>query len=117
MTRTLFARLKRLPVGAMRHRVAIEAPVDIADGAGGLTRSYETIDTVWAAIETLEADAALTDNRAGARFSYRITMRWRADIDNSRRLRFEDRVFVIRAVSDADGKRRRLSVLADEDAP
>ena len=35
----------------------LEAPVETDDGAGGVTRSYETVTTLWAQVEPLGARA------------------------------------------------------------
>ena len=48
---------RRLSLGGLRHRFAIEAPVDTADEAGGATRAWEVVDTVWAAVEPFGAEA------------------------------------------------------------
>lgn len=37
-------------IGALRHRVTLEAPVDAPDGAGGYTRSFTPIANLWARI-------------------------------------------------------------------
>jgi SPP1 family predicted phage head-tail adaptor len=104
-------------IGALRHRLVIEQPLDIDDGAGGATRSYAALATVFAAIETLDAQPALMDNRPGARRSLRILVRWRADLDCAHRLRLGPRLFFIRAIADADDRRRRLALLCEEETP
>lgn len=36
--------------GELRHRLTLEAPVETPDGAGGVTRSFATVATLWAAV-------------------------------------------------------------------
>lgn len=117
MDHSLFARRKPPTVGALRHRLTIEAPADMSDNAGGVTRNYAAIDQVWASVETINANPALSDNRPGARVLHRIQMRWRADIDTSKRFRLGERVFWIRSVADADARRRRLAIMVEEETP
>ncbi len=117
MTRTLFARLRPIAAGRLRHRIAIDAAVDMDDGAGGATRTYVEQDLVWGAVEPLEADAAMTDARPNMRLIHRITLRWRADIGSATRLRCGARAFRVLAVADADERRRRLTILAEEEKP
>lgn len=117
MASPFLARVKRAVAGALRHRLTIETPVDVDDGAGGVTRNYAAIDEVWASIETIAANAAWSDNRTGARLTHRIQLRWRADIDTGMRFLFGARIFWVRSVADADAHRRRLSVMVEEQSP
>lgn len=117
MASPFLTRVGRAVVGALRHRIVIEGPVDADDDAGGVTRAYAPRETVWASIETIAANAAWDDNRPGARLTHRIQIRWRADIDTAMRFRLGARVFWIRSVADADAHRRRLSVMVEEHAP
>ncbi len=106
----------RVRVGTLRRMLTIEAPQDVADGAGGVARTWIVHDHVWCAIETIATDAGLLENRPGARLTHRILMRWRADLDASHRLRLGPRIFRIRALADADDRRRRLALLVEEEA-
>jgi SPP1 family predicted phage head-tail adaptor len=117
MARTLFTQLRRLSIAHLRHKMTIEQPVDSDDGAGGVTRSFSTLDTVWAAIEQLGADRDIDENRAAALLTHRITLRWRADLDTSKRLKLGARIFTVHAVADADERRRRITLLAQEISP
>lgn len=117
MVGSLFQRLKPPTIGAMRHRLIIEAPNDVADGAGGVTRSYAEVDRVWASLETINAVPALVDNRPGARATHRILIRWRADIDTSKRFRLDGRVFRMCSIADADAHRKRLAIMVEEETP
>lgn len=116
MTLSSLARRPR-PIGALRRRMLLEEPADVDDGAGGVTRLYQTRDSVWAALETVAAHPAIADNRGGARLTHRITLRWRADIDVDKRFRLGSRIFWVRSVADADAHRRHLAVMVEEEAP
>ena len=36
-----------LDPGILRHRLYVEAPYEVPDGAGGVTRAFETVGLVW----------------------------------------------------------------------
>jgi SPP1 family predicted phage head-tail adaptor len=101
-------------VGRMSRRLLLEAPVDVPDGAGGLTRTYETVAAVWARVEWLSGEERWRAGRPEQAVSHRITLRWRAGIDAGQRLRDAGQIFDIRAAGDPDGGRRRLVCLVEE---
>jgi SPP1 family predicted phage head-tail adaptor len=107
----------RRPVGALRRRLLLEAPVEAPDGAGGSLRTFETVAAVWAQVEWLSGDERWQGGRPEQRVSHRITLRWRAGVDAGRRLRDGEQSFDIRAVGDPDGGRRRLVCLVEEITP
>jgi hypothetical protein len=41
--------------GALDRRLVLEAPAETDDGAGGVSRSYTTVATVWALVTPLQA--------------------------------------------------------------
>ncbi|KRE17785.1 hypothetical protein ASE63_00850 [Bosea sp. Root381] len=105
------------PVGALRLRLLLEAPVATPDGLGGATVSHETVAAVWAQVEWLSGGEHWRRGRPEQIATHRITMRWRAGVDAGQRLRDGERVFDIRAVFDPDGSRRRLVCLVQEVSP
>jgi SPP1 family predicted phage head-tail adaptor len=105
------------PIAAMRHRLAIEAPVDTPDGAGGATRSWTTVALIWAALEPIGNDVRFAAGRPEQATTHRITMRWRSDLDGGKRLRMGTRIFQILACADSDERRKRLVCLCEEVTP
>ena len=61
--------------GRLRHRLVLQEPVDTADDAGGVTRSYQTAATVWAAIAPLATHESVSAAEPGATLTHRITIR------------------------------------------
>lgn len=104
----------RRPVGALRRRLLLEAPVETPDSAGGQLRNFETVAAVWAQVEWLSGDERWRGERPEQAASHRISMRWRGGVDAGQRLRDGDQIFDIRAVGDPDGSRRRLVCLVEE---
>lgn len=63
----------RRPVGALRRRLMLEAPVETEDGASGRLRSFETVAAVWAQVEWLSGDERWRGERPEQAASHRIT--------------------------------------------
>lgn len=101
-------------IGNFRHRLTIEAADQIEDGAGGVTRTWETIAQTWSAIEPLSLDDKLhADKRLGI-LTHRITLRHRTDLTLSHRFVLGMRVFEIRALRDPDQRERLIECLVEE---
>jgi SPP1 family predicted phage head-tail adaptor len=100
--------------GLLRSRLTLEAPVEAADGAGGVVRSYDAVATLWAEVTPVSASRALEAARLGARVTHRIVIRFSDDITTTHRLREENRVFRIVSLRDRDGRKRFLVIEADE---
>src|SRR5262245_57150124 len=61
--------------GDLNRRLVLEAPVESEDGAGGVTRLYDVVTTLWAKVVPLSASSELTAANLGARVRYRIIVR------------------------------------------
>jgi SPP1 family predicted phage head-tail adaptor len=103
--------------GRLRHRLVIEAPLDLPDGAGGATRGWTVVGQCWARIEPMVADVRLQYSRPDQAQTHRIILRWRADIDGSHRFGLGARRFQVLATADADERRRRLVCICEEIKP
>lgn len=84
--------------GGLDRRLVLEAPADSADGAGGVTRSYQAVATLWASVTPLSAQAVVTADRLAAAATHRIVIRSGRDVTTRHRLREGGRVFRIVAV-------------------
>jgi SPP1 family predicted phage head-tail adaptor len=104
-------------IGQLRRRLVLEAPVATSDGIGGATQLFEIKAAFWAQLEWLSGSETWQRGRPEQARSYRVTLRWRGDVDAGKRLRDGDRIFDIRSVADPDGSRRRLTCLVEEVTP
>lgn len=102
-------------IGQFRHRLTLQAADEIEDGAGGVTRTWEPLGEVWAAIEPLSLDDAVVSDKRLGRLTHRVTLRSRADITLAHRFVLGARVFCIRAVRDPDERGRLLECLVEEE--
>ncbi len=102
--------------GELNRRLVLEAPVETPDGAGGVTRSYAEVTTLWAvagrgaAVRPSGAAATIVAAATGATVTHRIPI---ARVD-SPRLRDGTRIFRIVALRDQDGTGRFTEIAAEE---
>jgi SPP1 family predicted phage head-tail adaptor len=98
--------------GRLNRRLALEAPVETPDGAGGIVRTYETVATLWASVEPTAARGTVEAGALGANITHRIRIRFSPDI--SVRHRFRDGARVLRIVSLRVRDRRFVDIDAEE---
>ncbi len=98
--------------GELNRRLVLEAPSETDDGAGGVTRLYDVVTTLWAQIVPLTArgEVAADSLRATARF--RIVIRARAGITTQHRFSDGTRIYRVVALRDS-ADRRFLEIDAD----
>ena len=101
-------------------RLTLEEAQTVADGAGGFTRSWVALGTLWARIRPGSGGERGGDAATLSRAPYRIIVRAAPVGAPSRprpeqRLREGDRVFRILAVSDNDDAGRYLTCHAEEE--
>ena len=102
------------PIGALRHRLRLETPIDVSDGIGGFSRSYRTIGYLWARVDAIAAGQQFSEQKFEQTTSYQIDLRWRADVVTGMRFVFRERMLLIHAVRDPDGARRFLTCACEE---
>lgn len=104
-------------ISEFRHRLTLQAAEEIEDGAGGVTRTWQMLGYVWAAIEPVSFDDRLmSDKRLGV-LTHRIRLRHRSDITLVHRFILGQRIFSIRAVRDPDERGRVTECLVEEERP
>lgn len=91
--------------GALKTRLTIEAPVELPDGQGGVTRSYTTFARAWAQVTQLAARHDVIADAGGATVQARIVMRGNFVLTLQHRLTDGPRVYRITAIRQRDGGR------------
>lgn len=100
-------------IGDLNRRLVLEAPVEIADDEGGVTRTYQMVTTLWAQVVPLTAGADIAAASLGAALRYHIVVRARTDVTT--RHRFVDGAHVYRVIAARiSADRRFLEVEAEE---
>jgi SPP1 family predicted phage head-tail adaptor len=105
------------PLGALRQRVALEAPQETPDGAGGVTRRYAQLAQFYAEIRPQTGVARFVEQRSEQIITHIARFRWRRDVTSDMRLAFDGRALLIRAAYDEDGRKRFLTCPCEEIAP
>jgi len=88
--------------GTLNRRLTLEAPVETADGSGGVTRSYAAVATLWGSVEPATARGAVEADALGADVTHRIRIRYSADITLRHRFRDGDVIYRIVALRERD---------------
>jgi SPP1 family predicted phage head-tail adaptor len=91
--------------GDLNRRVVLEAPSETEDGAGGVTRAYVAIATVWAQIVPHAMRAEVSAQSLGAAQFVRIVLRRRDGITTAHRLREGERIYRIVAARESADRR------------
>jgi len=84
--------------GDLRHRLIIESPQRLSDGAGGATVTWAQVASVWANIKPVSARELRSAEQRAEKVTHTITLRYRSDIDATMRLVGEGRIFNIDAI-------------------
>jgi SPP1 family predicted phage head-tail adaptor len=79
--------------GRLNRRLTLEAPVETADGSGGVTRSYAAVATLWGSVEPKSAREIVAAGALGASVTHRIQIRYSADITLSHRFRDGETIY------------------------
>lgn len=102
--------MKPADVGAMRERVTIRSQAQSVDPAGQITTTWSDVATTWARVEPMKAwEQQLAGRDQGAR-GYKMTIRYRTDIDTNSRVVWRGRNFDVQGVLDRTEQRVFLSV-------
>ena len=101
-----------IDIGALNRRLILQSPSETADGAGGVTRDYEPVATLWGSVTPLSSRGDIEADRLGAALRFRIVIRFRADVTT--RHRFADGAHIYRIVAVREMGRRFLEIDADE---
>lgn len=101
-------------ISARRSLVTVELPQDKPDGFGGFIRSYVAGPSIWARITPLKHLFERQGEQTELQVTHRVLVRYRTDIDLTKRLRLGPRVFALRGYYDPDGRRVNLVVWCKE---
>ena len=111
--------LPRLTAGQLRHKIKIKRETQAPDGKGGFTTTWPTVAEPYAEVLGQDGrEAVIAQNLQGVS-AYRIRIRWRSDAPRQNDQMeatgsaFGGRTVNIRSVSDPNGDREQLVILAD----
>ncbi|WP_426033502.1 head-tail adaptor protein [Cypionkella sp. TWP1-2-1b2] len=106
----------------LSRKLVLEAPQNVADGAGGFARGWVVLGTLWGEVQPGSGREMAGVEVVLAQVPYKITVRG-APVGNLRRpkpeqrLRDGTRVFTILAVTEHDQDAQYLTCFAREETP
>ena len=98
----------------LRKRIVLEQPLSQADGAGGLTLSWQEFATIWAEILPRRASENLFAGQLENRASHKIMLRYLAGIDTKMRIKFGTRYFNIISILNVEERNKMLEISVEE---
>lgn len=102
-----------IAAGRLDRRLVLEAPVEVDDGAGGVTRGYQTAATLWAQLTPVRARPDVAADSLAALVTHRIVLRTPRTITTQNRFRDGARIFRVVAFRET-ADRRFLEIDAEE---
>jgi SPP1 family predicted phage head-tail adaptor len=107
-----------LAAGRLRERITIRRATETRNNRGGYTTSWADFVTIAAEVIGLDGRESLMDQVLQGISTYRVTIRWRADLLDSDQMRstgscFGGRDVNIRSIVDPDRRREQLVIIAD----
>ncbi len=96
----------------LRNRIRYQKVIVTHDYYGGPLETYEDLFSCWAEVKTIGGDEAFKANLVDvSTVQYRITIRYRTDIDHTGRIILEDGTALdVRYVRDPNGRREILEI-------
>lgn len=106
--------MKKIEIGAMRHRITFQKPIETPDGHKGHTVQWQDVITVWASVEPLSGREYFYAHQVQAEVTHRVKTRYRTDITTKMRIKHRDRVLEIESIIDLKERREVLEILCKE---
>lgn len=105
-----------------RHRITIQEESRVADGQGGYTTGWTDILTTWGKVEPIKGQQTLEAGQIVGGKPYKVRMRYRndlvsqggshAEIVNTNRLKYDNRILDIHWVGITDERDREYQITA-----
>lgn len=103
-----------MKAGALRDLVTIRRAEQVQNAKGGYDEAWVDLAEAWARVEGLDGRESMIAHALTGISAYRITIRHGPEVKANDQLVLPDGTELnIRSVSDPDGRRERLVILAD----
>jgi len=103
-----------MQAGILRHRITLQSPINVPDGFGGFTVSWEDEFNAWADIDPPKGREYFAAGEKQTEITTRVRVRYRAGIKGSWRVKFGKRIFDINSIIDPDERHRELILMCVE---
>lgn len=94
--------------GVLRHYIALQHYDETRDAAGGVTKTWTTYDSVWAALRTLSGRERDIAQQERTTLTHEITIRYRDDLQPDDRIVYDSRYFDIKDVRNFDERDKMI---------
>lgn len=101
----------------LRQRITLQQAQETADGAGGSSRSWSDVATVWAELvpyRVSRGDERVLAEQLQAEVTHRVSLRYRSDVTVDMRISYAGRLFNIRSVTNVGEADVLLDLLVEE---
>lgn len=99
-------------IGRNRRRVVLQEKTFTRDAMGGEVITWVDRATVWSAVDPLRGREYLDAMQKQAEVTIRFTMRYRADVTQAWRVKWENKYYEIVEPIDVEGRHRELQIMA-----
>lgn len=103
-----------MKIGKLRHRVTLQESISSKDSFGAEIETWSDTATVWASIEPLSGKEYFAAQQVNAEINTKITIRYRAGVQSTMRLAFQNRQFDILSVINTEEKKLELILMCRE---
>lgn len=104
------------PVSASKihHRLILQKPTYSRDEIGGTVTMWQDVASLWGSLQPLRGEEKFQFQKTQTHQSFKISVRFRADIVPNLRLRKGGRVFLIRSISNIEEQSHTLDMICEE---
>jgi len=110
-----YTRQEKTDIGAMRHRITFQQPIETPDGHKGHTVKWQNVVTVWASVEPLTGREYFFSHQIKAEVTHRVRTRYREDITTKMRGKLGERILAIESILDLKEAHKTLEILCREE--
>lgn len=100
-----------MSAGRYRCRVELLRPTATKDGMGGTNTQYSVAGIVWAGIEPLKGVPLFEEKRQGTLITVKIVMRYRSDVSEKWRVKYQGVAYEIDTPIDVGMRHRQLECM------
>jgi SPP1 family predicted phage head-tail adaptor len=100
-------------VNKYKNRIIIEKAGLTSNGMGGYVKVYATRCTVWASVIPLAGAEGMRYKQVYPTATYKVSMRYRSDIDTDCRVKYYHQMYNILSVVDVDNAHEELILMLE----
>jgi SPP1 family predicted phage head-tail adaptor len=101
-------------IGQMRDRITFLKKEEQTGAVVNLDGNYTDYATVWAKVEYFSSKEIYSANAINVLNSLKFIIRYRTDIDNAMRIRFDNNIYKITGIRPLDNKKMYMLIIAEQ---